>query len=61
MYLSLEIKTASELSVYLYSIPVLSTIVSYFWFDDKITIMFVLGGVLVISGLAIVNMKNKTL
>ena len=60
-YLALEIKTASELSVYLYAIPVLSTIVSYFWFDDKITIMFVLGGALVIIGLAIVNMKNKTL
>ena len=58
-YLALEIKTASELSIYLYAIPVLSTIVSYIWFEVEITVLFVLGGVLVISGLTIVNMKNK--
>lgn len=58
-HLALEIKTASELSVYLYAIPVLSTIVSYFWFEDKITLLFILGGALVICGLTIVNMKNK--
>lgn len=58
-YVALEIKTASEISIYLYAIPVISTIVSYFIFDDKITLMFILGGILVIAGLIIVNMKTK--
>ncbi len=58
-YVGLEIKSTSEVSVYLYAIPVLSTIISYFLFDDKITIFFVLGGVLVIIGLALVNMNNR--
>jgi drug/metabolite transporter (DMT)-like permease len=58
-YVALEIKTASEISVYLYAIPVISTIVSYFIFDDKITLFFLLGGLLVIVGLIIVNMKFK--
>jgi len=58
-YVALEIKTASEISVYLYAIPVISTIISYFLFGDEITFLFVFGGVLVIAGLIIVNMKTK--
>jgi drug/metabolite transporter (DMT)-like permease len=58
-YVGLEIKSTSEVSVYLYAIPVLSTIISYFLFDDKITMFFVLGGVLVIIGLVLVNMNNR--
>lgn len=58
-YIALEIKTASEVSVYLYAIPVLSTIISYFLFGDEITLLFILGGALVIIGLIIVNMKNS--
>ncbi|KYK30617.1 MAG: multidrug DMT transporter permease [Thermoplasmatales archaeon SG8-52-3] len=58
-YVALEKKTASEISIFLYAIPVFSTIFSYFIFNDEITIMFVFGGVLVIAGLAIVNMKNN--
>ncbi len=58
-YVALEMKTASEISIYLYAIPVISTIVSYFFFDDKITWLFALGGILVIVGLIIVNMKTK--
>ena len=58
-YVALEIKTASEVSIYLYAIPVLSTIISYFWFGDEITMLFVFGGVLVITGLIIVNMKDR--
>lgn len=58
-YVALKIKTASEVSVYLYAIPVLSTIISYFLFGDKITSLFVFGGVLVIAGLIIVNMKTN--
>ena len=57
-YVTLEVKTASELGVYLYLIPVLSTVISHFLIDEKITIFFVFGGVLVISGLFIVNKKK---
>jgi len=58
-YMALEIKTASEVSVYLYAVPVLSTIISYRWFNDDITLFFILGGVLVITGLIIVNLKSS--
>lgn len=58
-YVALEIKTASEISVFLYFIPVLSTIISYFLFQDSITWLFLLGGLLVISGLIIVNMQKS--
>jgi drug/metabolite transporter (DMT)-like permease len=58
-FMALEIKTASEISVYLYVIPVLSTIASYLLFHDSITIFFILGGILVIIGLLLVNMKQK--
>lgn len=54
-YVALEIKTASEISVFLYFIPVLSTIVSYFMFQEPITWLFIFGGALVILGLLIVN------
>lgn len=58
-YMALEIKTASEISVYLYAIPVLSTIASYILFKDAITIFFILGGIFVIIGIVLVNMKQK--
>jgi drug/metabolite transporter (DMT)-like permease len=61
--MALEIKTASELGVYLYFIPVISTIVSYVLFDDALTPFFFLGGFLVIAGLIVVNkysIKNNT-
>ena len=58
-YMALEIKTASEISVYLYAIPVLSTIASYLLFKDAITIFFILGGIFVIIGIVFVNMKQK--
>ncbi|UCF49005.1 MAG: DMT family transporter [Thermoplasmatales archaeon] len=58
-YIALEKKTASEISIYLYGIPVFSTLFSYFMFKDEITIMFLFGGVLVIAGLVIVNMRNN--
>jgi drug/metabolite transporter (DMT)-like permease len=58
-YVALEIKTASEISVFLYFIPVLSTLISYFLFYEQITWMFLLGGIFVIMGLIIVNTKNS--
>ncbi|MBN2603444.1 MAG: DMT family transporter [Candidatus Thermoplasmatota archaeon] len=59
-YVALEVKDASKLGVYLYFIPVLSTIFSYLILDEKITLFFFLGGVLVLIGLIIVNkQKNR--
>ncbi len=58
-YVVLKIKSASEISIYLYAIPVLSTIISYFMFKERITSMFILGGFLVIAGLIIVNIRTK--
>jgi drug/metabolite transporter (DMT)-like permease len=58
-YVALEIKTASEISVFLYFIPVLSTIISYFLFHEPITWLFVFGGMLVIGGLIIINMHKS--
>lgn len=58
-YIVLKTKSASEISIYLYAIPVLSTIISYFMFKEKITFMFILGGFLVIAGLIIVNIRTK--
>jgi len=59
-YIALEKKTACEISIYLYLIPILSTIISYFLLNEEITFLFILGGALVIFGLFIVNMKTKT-
>ncbi len=59
-YIALEIKTASEISVYLYAIPFISTIAGFILIpEDKITIFFVLGGVFVLTGLLLVNIKQK--
>jgi drug/metabolite transporter (DMT)-like permease len=58
-YVALEIKSASEISVYLYFIPVLSTIISYILFRDEITWFFVFGGALVILGLHVVNKQSN--
>ena len=60
-YEVLKIKTASKISNYLYAIPVLSTVISYLFLGEKITILFVFGGALVIIGLFIANSKEKNL
>ncbi len=56
-YVALEIKPASELGIYLYSMPILSTILSFLILNEQITIFFILGGFLIIFGLLIVNKK----
>ena len=58
-YSALEIKNASGLGVYLYGIPVISTIIGYFFLGEGITFLFIFGGVLVIVGLAIVNQRDN--
>ncbi len=58
-YIALEKKNASDLSVYLYLIPVLSTIISFKMFNDQITYFFIFGGFLVLLGLIIVNIQKR--
>jgi drug/metabolite transporter (DMT)-like permease len=54
-YVVLELKKASEISIYLYFTPVLATIISYFMLNEEITFLFIIGGGLVILGLYIAN------
>jgi len=56
-YVALDIKPASELGVYLYLMPILSTFLSFILLNENITILFVFGGFLIIVGLIIVNKK----
>ena len=58
-YVVLEIKNASQISIYLYFIPVLSTIISYIFFGEEITWFFIIGGVFVVIGLYIVNKQGS--
>ncbi len=54
-YKALEMKPASEIGVYLYFTPVISTILGIIMFNEPITPFFIIGGLLVILGLIIVN------
>jgi drug/metabolite transporter (DMT)-like permease len=56
-YVALDIKPASELGIYLYLMPILSTILSFFILGEIMTLFFILGGLLIIIGLIIVNKK----
>ncbi len=58
-YIALETLDANEISPYLYAIPVVSTIISFFLINETITIFFILGGLLVIIGLILVNSKKS--
>jgi len=57
-YMALHRQSASSLSVYLYVIPVIATALSYVLFDDTITPLYLLGGILVIAGVAVVNRQR---
>ncbi|MDH7518038.1 MAG: EamA family transporter, partial [Candidatus Thermoplasmatota archaeon] len=59
-YIVLEHKTASEVGVYLYAIPILSTLFSYFLLDEMITFLFIIGSFFIIFGLVLVNYKKET-
>ncbi len=56
-YAILKIRDASEVSAYLYCIPVVTILIDLFIFKEKITLLFILGGILIIIGLIIVNKK----
>jgi len=59
-YMALQRQSASSLSVYLYVIPVIATALSYVLFEDNITMLYLLGGALVIVGVAIVNRQRAS-
>jgi drug/metabolite transporter (DMT)-like permease len=54
-YVALEKTTAAKIGIYLYFIPIISTVISYFMFDEAVTLLFVLGAAFVIGGLVILN------
>ena len=54
-YVALEKASAASIGVYLYFIPVFSTIASSFMFDEPITWPFVLGAGFVLGGLVLLN------
>ncbi len=58
-YIALETRDATEVSPYLYAIPVVSTTISFFLVNEVITIFFLIGGFFVITGLLIVNSKKS--
>ena len=57
-YVALKIKDASEISVYLYCIPIVTILVDLLIFKELISSLFILGGILIISGLLITNLKD---
>jgi len=58
-YAAIEVKPTSEVSVYLYFTPVISTFISCLFFNESITMFYIVGGFLVIFGLYIINMNKQ--
>ncbi len=58
-YTALEVKQASEISVFLYATPVISTLLGAIFLQEKVTIYYVLGGAFVLAGLYVVNKQRR--
>lgn len=58
-YAALEVKQASEISVYLYATPVISTLLGVFFLHEQLTVFYVIGGFFVLAGLYLVNKQRK--
>jgi len=58
-YAALEVKQASEISVFLYVTPVVSTLLGAVFLQEKITVFYILGGIFVLAGLYVVNKHRK--
>jgi drug/metabolite transporter (DMT)-like permease len=58
-YMALERRAASEISIYLYGVPLLSTLISYILFNEQLTMYFFIGAGLIITGLACINKKSN--
>lgn len=58
-YTALEVKQASEISVFLYATPVISTLLGAIFLHERITIFYVIGGAFVLVGLYVVNKQRR--
>lgn len=58
-YTALEVKQASEISVFLYATPVVSTFLGAVFLQEQITVFYVLGGLFVLAGLYVVNKQRR--
>ncbi len=57
-YVVLQIKDASEISIYLYCIPVITILIDLLVFRERISYLFLLGSVFIIFGLRITSLKD---
>lgn len=58
-YVILQASEASQVGVYLYLIPIVSILVDVFVFHEPFTWLFILGGILVMTGVIIVNYTKQ--
>ncbi len=56
-YVALQIKDASEISIYLYCIPVITIIIDLLVFRERISYLFLFGAIFIILGLRIISLK----
>lgn len=54
-YVALEKVSAAKIGIYLYFIPIISTVISFFMFRDAITWLFIVGAGLVLGGLIVLD------
>ena len=59
-YVVLQIKDASEISIYLYFIPVITILIDLLVFREAISYLFLFGAILIILGLRITSVKDVT-
>lgn len=57
-YVALQIKDASEISIYLYCIPVITLIIDLLVFRERISYLFLFGAIFIIFGLRITSLKD---
>jgi drug/metabolite transporter (DMT)-like permease len=58
-YVALEIKDVTNVSIYLYCIPIVTITIDFLIFKEGITLLFILGGVLIIMGVIMTSLKGK--
>ena len=58
-YVALKVKDATEVSVYLYCIPIVTILIDLFFFHEGITPLFLLGGFFILAGLLLTRSKQQ--
>ncbi len=58
-YMALETKDVTNVSIYLYCIPIVTITIDFLMFKEGITLLFILGGVLIIMGVIMTSLKGK--